>query len=211
MRVLLSGGGTGGHVYPAIAIANRIKEEYPDAEIMFVGTAKGIESEIVPKYGYELKTVEACVDVNTRQKTRLFEKAKERMITFSGLKVAVLGLTFKAGTDDLREAPSSENIKLLLEQGADIYAYDPAGVPRAKMQFPEGRNGAGSIQYMDSPQEALQNANICFVFTEWPEIKNVTPAQYKEWMRIPLVYDGRNLYSLEEMKEVGIEYYSIGR
>ena len=57
MRVLLSGGGTGGHVYPAIAIANRIKEEYPDAEIMFVGTAKGIESEIVPKYGYELKTV----------------------------------------------------------------------------------------------------------------------------------------------------------
>ena len=57
MRILLSGGGTGGHVYPAIAIANRIKEEYPDAEIMFVGTAKGIESEIVPKYGYELKTV----------------------------------------------------------------------------------------------------------------------------------------------------------
>jgi len=57
MRVLLSGGGTGGHVYPAIAIANRIKEEYPDAEIIFVGTAKGIESEIVPKYGYELKTV----------------------------------------------------------------------------------------------------------------------------------------------------------
>ncbi|MBC5995952.1 undecaprenyldiphospho-muramoylpentapeptide beta-N-acetylglucosaminyltransferase [Romboutsia ilealis] len=57
MRVLLSGGGTGGHVYPAIAIANRIKEQYPDAEIMFVGTEKGIESEIVPKYGYELKTV----------------------------------------------------------------------------------------------------------------------------------------------------------
>lgn len=57
MKVLLSGGGTGGHVYPAIAIANRIKEEYPDAEIVFVGTSKGIESEIVPKYGYELKTV----------------------------------------------------------------------------------------------------------------------------------------------------------
>ena len=57
MRVLLSGGGTGGHVYPAIAIANKIKEENPDAEILFVGTEKGIESEIVPKYGYELKTV----------------------------------------------------------------------------------------------------------------------------------------------------------
>ena len=57
MKVLLSGGGTGGHVYPAIAIANKIKEENPDAEILFVGTEKGIESEIVPKYGYELKTV----------------------------------------------------------------------------------------------------------------------------------------------------------
>jgi len=143
--------------------------------------------------------------------TRLFEKAKDRMITFSGLKVAVLGLTFKAGTDDLREAPSSENIKLLLEQGADIYAYDPAGVPRAKMEFPEGKNGRGSITYVDSPKEALEGANICFVFTEWPQIKSVTPAQYKELMRTPLVYDGRNLYTLEEMKDAGIEYYSIGR
>ena len=149
--------------------------------------------------------------MNTKQKTRLFEKAKDRMITFSGLKVAVLGLTFKAGTDDLREAPASENIKLLLEQGADIYAYDPAGIPRAKMEFPEGKIGRGSITYVESPQEALNGANICFVFTEWPQIKGVTPVQYKEWMRTPLVYDGRNLYTLDEMKDAGIEYYSIGR
>lgn len=193
----------------------RIGERFLNAGIGFGGSCFPKDTKalkfLARQYGYELKTVEACVDVNTRQKTRLFEKAKDRMITFSGLKVAVLGLTFKAGTDDLREAPSSENIRLLLEQGADIYAYDPAGVPRAKMEFQEGKNGRGSITYVDSPEEALQGANICFVFTEWPQIKGVTPTQYKELMRTPLVYDGRNLYTLEEMKDAGIEYYSIGR
>ncbi len=193
----------------------RIGEKFLNAGIGFGGSCFPKDTKalkfLAQQYGYELKTVEACVDVNTRQKTRLFEKAKDRMITFSGLKVAVLGLTFKAGTDDLREAPSTENIKLLLEHGADIYAYDPAGVPRAKLQFPEGKIGTGSIQYVDSPEEALKDANICFVFTEWPEIKSTTPQQYKEWMRISLVYDGRNLYSLQEMKDAGVEYYSIGR
>lgn len=193
----------------------RIGERFLNAGIGFGGSCFPKDTKalkfLAKQYGYDLKTVEACVDVNTKQKTRLFEKAKDRMITFSGLKVAVLGLTFKAGTDDLREAPASENIKLLLAQGADIYAYDPAGIPRAKMEFPEGKIDRGSITYVESPQEALEGANICFVFTEWPQIKGVTPSQYKEWMRTPLVYDGRNLYTLEEMKDAEIEYYSIGR
>jgi len=193
----------------------RIGEKFLNAGIGYGGSCFPKDTKalkfLAKQYGYELKTVEACVDVNTKQKTRLFEKAKDRMITFDGLKVAVLGLTFKAGTDDLREAPSTENIKLLLEKGADIYAYDPAGVPRAKMQFPEGKNGAGSITYVGSPEEALEGANICFVFTEWPEIKGVTPTQYKKLMRTPLVYDGRNLYTLKEMEDAGVEYYSIGR
>lgn len=193
----------------------RIGERFLNAGIGFGGSCFPKDTKalkfLAKQHGYELKTVEACVDVNTKQKTRLFEKAKDRMITFSGLKVAVLGLTFKAGTDDLREAPASENIKLLLAQGADIYAYDPAGIPRAKVEFPEGKIDRGSINYVESPQEALEGANICFVFTEWPQIKGVTPTQYKEWMRTPLVYDGRNLYTLEEMKNAGIEYYSIGR
>ena len=193
----------------------RIGERFLNAGIGFGGSCFPKDTKalkfLAKQHGYELKTVEACVDVNTKQKTRLFEKAKDRMITFSGLKVAVLGLTFKAGTDDLREAPASENIKLLLAQGADIYAYDPAGIPRAKVEFQEGKIGRGSITYVESPQEALNGANICFIFTEWPQIKGVTPTQYKEWMRTPLVYDGRNLYTLEEMKNAGIEYYSIGR
>lgn len=155
--------------------------------------------------GYELRTVKAAIDVNKEQKTMLFKKASKRLITFSGLKVAVLGLTFKAGTDDLREAPSLENVPLLLEAGADIYAFDPVGADNFKKRYPEG------IHYVNNPEEALKGANVCFIFTEWKQIKEVAPEQYKELMRTPLVYDGRNLYDKKSMEKAGVEYYSIGR
>lgn len=161
---------------------------------------------LAKQHGYKLKTVEAAVDVNTEQKTRLFKKASERMITFKGLKVALLGLTFKAGTDDLREAPSLDNIKLLLENGADkIYAYDPVGIENYKKKYPT------EITYVNNPEEALKDANICFVFTEWVEIKEIKPETFKKLMKTPLVYDGRNIYDLEDMEKAGVEYYSIGR
>lgn len=163
------------------------------------------------KVGYKLRTVEAAVDVNTEQKTRLFAKASDRMITFEHLKVAVLGLAFKPGTDDLREAPSLDNVKLLLEGGADIVAFDPVAEENFRKKYPEGKHGKGSITYVQRSEEALEDANLCFVFTEWKEIKAVKPEVYKSLMRTPLVYDGRNIYEPEEMKLAGVEYYSIGR
>ena len=161
--------------------------------------------------GYELKTVKAAVDVNKAQKKMLFKKASNRLITFNNLKVAVLGLTFKPGTDDLREAPSLDNVPLLLEQGADIYAYDPVGIENFQKKYPEGKIDNGSIKYVADIAEALAGANVCFIFTEWGEIKAVKPEDYKRLMKTPLVYDGRNIYDLAEMKEAGVEYYSIGR
>lgn len=163
------------------------------------------------QHGYTLRTVEAAVDVNAEQKTKLFHKASNRMITFQDLKVAVLGLAFKAGTDDLREAPSLDNVPLLLEGGANVYAYDPVAADRFRERYPEGKSGKGTIQYVSTPEEALQDANICFIFTEWEEIREMAPEIFKERMQIPLVYDGRNLYRLEAMQEAGVEYYSIGR
>lgn len=193
----------------------RIGSRFLNAGIGFGGSCFPKDTKalkfLAREHGYQLKTVEACVDVNSQQKTRLFEKAKERMITFHGLKVAVLGLTFKAGTDDLREAPSIDNLKLLLAAGADVYAYDPKGEERSKQLFPEGKLDKGSMNYVSSIDEALNKANICFVFTEWPEIKAVTAKEFKEKMHTPLVYDGRNLFTPKEMKEAGVEYYSIGR
>jgi UDPglucose 6-dehydrogenase len=155
-------------------------------------------------HGYQLRTVEACDDINKKQKTRLFEKAKQRLITFNGLKVAVLGLAFKAGTDDIREAPAIDNLHLLLEQGASIYAFDPKASERTKAEFP-------TLTYVGNPREALQDAHICFIFTEWAEIKATKPQEYHDIMHTPLVYDGRNIYDPQEMAEAGVEYYSIGR
>ena len=161
---------------------------------------------LAKQHGYKLKTVEAAVDVNAEQKVKLFKKASERMITFNGVKIAILGLTFKPGTDDLREAPSIDNIELLLKNNADnIYAYDPVGEDNFKKKYPT------QIHYVSTPEEALKGANICFIFTEWNEIKAVKPETYKKLMKTPLVYDGRNIYDVKEMKDEGIEYYSIGR
>ncbi|MFI3200448.1 MAG: UDP-glucose/GDP-mannose dehydrogenase family protein [Eubacteriales bacterium] len=162
-------------------------------------------------HGYQLKTVEAAVEVNKAQKTRLFKKANERLITFSGLKVAVLGLAFKPGTDDLREAPAVDNIELLLENGADVVAYDLVAKDNFAKRYPEGAVKKGTISYKSNVLEVLQGANICFIFTEWEEIKKLQPKEFKEAMRTPLVYDGRNIYSVEDMRLAGVEYYSIGR
>jgi UDPglucose 6-dehydrogenase len=166
---------------------------------------------LAKQHGYELRTVKAAIDVNKDQKTILYKKACRRLITFGGLKVAVLGLTYKPGTDDLRESPSLDNVPLLLEQGADIYAYDPVGTDNFKKKYPEGKIGNGSIVYVKRPEDALNGANVCFIFTEWGEIKAVKPAEYKKIMKTPLVYDGRNIYDVEEMHKAGVEYYSIGR
>ena len=187
----------------------RIGERFLNAGIGYGGSCFPKDTKalsyLAKQHGYELRTVQAAIDVNREQKTLLLKKAANRLITFRGLKVAVLGLTFKAGTDDLREAPSLENIPFLIEQGADIYAYDPVGEENFKKKFPK------HITYVKTPQEALKDANVCFVFTEWGEIKAVTPTEYKELMMTPLVYDGRNLYNVTEMKENGVEYYSVGR
>ncbi|WP_404455273.1 UDP-glucose dehydrogenase family protein [Oceanobacillus kapialis] len=194
---------------------DRIGSKFLNAGIGYGGSCfpkdtKALEN-IAKQNGYELKTVKAAIDVNTEQKKVLYKKASKRLITFNGLKVAVLGLTFKPGTDDLREAPSLENVPLLLEQGADIYAYDPVGEDNFAKVHPEGPNGKGNITYVSNPEQALQDAHVCFVFTEWGEVKAVTPEKYNKLMRTPLVFDGRNIYDLQEMAAVGVEYHSIGR
>lgn len=193
----------------------RIGSKFLNAGIGYGGSCfpkdtKALEY-LAKQHGYKLRTVQAAIAVNKDQKTTLFKKANNRLITFKGLKVAVLGLTFKPWTDDLREAPSLDNVELLLERGANIYAYDPVGIENFKKIYPEGEYNSGRITYVNTPETALDAANVTFIFTEWNEIKAVLPKDYKTLMRTPLVYDGRNIYDLAEMKETGVEYYSIGR
>ncbi|PFH87075.1 UDP-glucose/GDP-mannose dehydrogenase family protein [Bacillus sp. AFS088145] len=193
----------------------RIGSKFLNAGIGYGGSCfpkdtKALEY-IARQHKYELKTIKAAIDVNKEQKIKLYKKASKRLITFSGLKVAVLGLTFKPGTDDLREAASLDNIPLLLDQGADIYAFDPVGSDNFAKRYPEGNSGKGTITYVSNIEHALDGANVCFIFTEWGEVKAITPETYKTLMKTPLVFDGRNIYKVDEMQEAGVEYHSIGR
>lgn len=155
--------------------------------------------------GYEIKTIKATIEVNENQKYKLFRKAKQEFGTLKGMKVAVLGLTFKPGTDDLREAPSIPNVRRLLDEGAKIVSYDPVGIDNFKKLYPT------EINYTTSPEEALKNADIAFIFTEWNEIKSIELNKYVELMNTPIIYDGRNCYDINEVNKYNMDYYSIGR
>ena len=155
--------------------------------------------------GYEIKTVKATIEVNENQKYKLFRKAKEKFSSLKGKKVAVLGLTFKPGTDDLREAPSIPNVRRLLDEGAKIVAYDPVGERNFQKLFPK------EIEYVDYPTKALVDADVAFIFTEWDSIKEIKLDKFEELMKTPIIYDGRNCYSLEDMNKQNVYYYSIGR
>ena len=161
---------------------------------------------LADQHSYALRTVQAAVAVNETQRLLLYRKASKRLICFEGLRVAVLGLTFKAGTDDLREAPSVPNIEMLLARKAEVCAFDPKGMEHFKKEYPNLQ-----ITEAASCEEALRGANVCFVFTEWPQIRALEAQTFKRLMRTPLVYDGRNLYNPEAMRAAGVEYHSVGR
>ena len=155
-------------------------------------------------YDKELKTVKAAIEVNEQQKSKLIKKAKKYYASYAGLKVAVLGLTFKPGTDDLREAPSLVNIPIFLDDGAEVFAYDPVGERNFKKHYPN------EITYCKNPQEALEDADICFIFTEWKDIRELSFDDFK-LMKHSIIMDGRNCFSVDDMKQYPVIYESIGR
>ncbi|MGG0259145.1 UDP-glucose/GDP-mannose dehydrogenase family protein [Bacillus mycoides] len=154
---------------------------------------------------YEIKTIKATIEVNENQKIKPIKKAKKYFESFSGVEVSILGLTFKPGTDDLREAPSLDNIPILLEDGAKIKVWDPVGMENFKQKFPN------EITYCQSIEETISNTEVCFIFTEWDEIKNFDIRKYATLMKNPLVIDGRNCYELDSAENAKIIYESIGR
>lgn len=156
-------------------------------------------------HDYELKTVKAAIDVNENQKLKLIKKSRKYFDSLKGLNVAVLGLTFKPGTDDLREAPTLVNIPLMLEDGANVKAWDPIGIDNFKKVHPE------DVTYCYSIEETLKDADVCFIFTEWDQVKHFDLANYSKLMKNPIVIDGRNCYDLESVKSATMVYDSIGR
>ena len=156
-------------------------------------------------YDNEFKTIKAAIEVNDNQKLKLIKKARQYYSSLEGLTVAVLGLTFKPGTNDLREAPSIINVGILLDDGAVVKAYDPVAEKEFDKLYP------GKITYCKKPEEALEGADLCMIYTEWEEIKKLTPEIFCSKMKKPIILDGRNCYSVKDFEDLPLVYDSIGR
>jgi len=155
---------------------------------------------------YDFKILNAVMEVNDSQKTRLIP----RITTYfnnnlKGKTIAIWGLAFKPHTDDIREAPALYNIDALLKAGAVLKVHDPEGMENVK------RILGDKVQYCDTPYEAAEGADAIFIATEWPEFRTPDFERLSSILKNKVIFDGRNLYDLNNMKELGYSYYSIGR
>ncbi|GAB1430947.1 UDP-glucose/GDP-mannose dehydrogenase family protein [Ignavibacteria bacterium] len=156
--------------------------------------------------GTPLRIMEAVEFSNLKQTERFTAKVLQRFgNNVAGHSFAIWGLAFKPNTDDTREAPVFRVIKELLAAGANITAYDPEAAENTRRVFGD------SIGYANSAMECLQNADALIIATEWNEFRKPDFETMKNYMKRPIIFDGRNLYEPDKMPEAGFEYYSIGR
>ncbi|MDQ3015233.1 MAG: UDP-glucose/GDP-mannose dehydrogenase family protein [Bacteroidota bacterium] len=157
-------------------------------------------------YDYEFKILDAVMEVNSRQKHILAQKI---ILHFNGnlqgKKIAVWGLAFKPNTDDVREAPAVDIIHDLLNAGAIVSATDPEAIPNFQQQFD------GSVFYTDDMYESLEDADALAIITEWNEFRTPDFKRMKSLMKTAFIFDGRNMYDLDDITEQGFYYDSIGR
>jgi UDPglucose 6-dehydrogenase len=154
--------------------------------------------------GVDFEMLKATERVNKQRIDRFFEKIRQALWVVKGKHVAVLGLAFKANTDDIRFAPALEVVKRLIEEGAVVHATDPQAMSRTKALFPQ-------VHYHEDPYEALREADAALVCTEWEVFRKLDWDRAGKIMSRKLVIDGRNLYSPQAMRDKGFEYFSFGR
>jgi len=154
---------------------------------------------------YDFKILKAVEQVNTSQKTRMVARMRAHFGSLKGKTVAVWGLAFKPRTDDMREAPAIPLVKALLAEGADVQAYDPQATKVAKGIF------GSKVTLATRSYDALKGADCLVIVTEWSEFRRPDFEKMRKLMRSPIIFDGRNLFTPEQMKQSGFTYYSVGR
>ena len=162
--------------------------------------------------GYDAHVLNAVEARNDHQKGRLFEKVQHELAgDLEGRTIAVWGLAFKPGTDDMREAPSIPLIRALLEAGAKVRAYDPVATETARAVMPKEALATGDLQLVSEQYEAIEGADALVLVTEWPLFRKPDFGLLRRQMRQPLVVDGRNQYQPREMRDQGFRYVGVGR
>ena len=155
---------------------------------------------------YDFQILNAVMDVNHRQKTMLVPRMKKHFDNnLKGKTIAIWGLAFKPNTDDIREAPALYNIDELVNEGANIIAFDPEAMANVKKEIGD------KIKYADDMYAALQGADALLICTEWQVFRAPDFSILKEALSAKVIFDGRNLYNKAELESLGFEYYSIGR
>jgi len=197
------------HVRKAIGSERRIGTSFLFPGVGYGGSCFPKDTQALLKSaqdrGYDFKILRAVEDVNDRQKERLVDKIEKFFPSLSGRTVSIWGLAFKPRTDDMREAPAIPIIERLLAGGAVVKAYDPAATPVARGIF------GNKITYCDKSYDALSGADALAVVTEWNEFREPDFTKMRSLMKAPVVFDGRNIYSPEQMRALGFTYFSIGR
>jgi len=161
---------------------------------------------IVQEHGVSLRIVEAAVEVNAAQKARMVKKIRDMLGgSEAGKTLAVLGLTFKPETDDMREAPALTILPTLLEKGARVRVHDPKGMDEAKRFLPD------EIEYAGNAYDACQDADAVILMTEWNQYRALDLEKIRNCLKQPVFIDLRNVYEPEKLKSLGFQYTGVGR
>jgi UDPglucose 6-dehydrogenase len=164
-----------------------------------VGIAK-----IAEKHGYRFEIVRSVMKVNEKQKERMVDKVKEALGSLRGKTIAILGLSFKPNTDDMREAPSLKIIHSLQKEGAKIKAYDPKAMEAAQKVFKQ-------VEYGKDAYEIAKGSDALLIITEWNQFRNLDLKRLQKLMKSPVFLDFRNIYEPAKMREMGFKYFAVGR
>jgi UDPglucose 6-dehydrogenase len=172
---------------------------FPKDVLAFRSVAKGV--------GYDFDLLSAVMAINEEQRERFVEKVRAALWTLRGKRLAVLGLAFKGGTDDVRDSPALDIVKRLAEEGASIVAYDPAAMERAAAEL----SGLPNVSFTDGAYEACKGSDALLILTEWQQFKSLDLKVVREELRLPIIIDGRNSLIAEDVEAAGLVYYSLGR
>jgi UDPglucose 6-dehydrogenase len=193
-------------VAEGVGLDHRLGSHFLRAGIGYGGSCFPKDSlalkQLASNSGYHFQLLSAVIEVNELQKRRMIGKLKRHLGSLRGKRVALLGLAFKAGTDDMREAPSIVLASRLLAEGAEVRAWDPVA---------NGSSLPGGVDVVDSVLEAVQGADAAVIVTEWPELEGLASAETLAAMANPLIIDGRNLLDPEVTRRAGFAYEGIGR
>jgi UDPglucose 6-dehydrogenase len=159
---------------------------------------------VADQFGVETLIVDSVIEANERQRQAMIPKIEKLVGDLNGKQIAVLGLSFKPETDDMRDSPATDIIREMLKRGAKVKAYDPVAMQEAKHCLPE-------IEYAHDEYDAIEGADALVFMTEWNQFRALDMEKVKQLLKSPKIADLRNIYEPADMREMGFEYVGVGR